>query len=65
VSSEISITIFDKLVLECVVFTNLTPIQAIYSINNHHASIVVLEEASLKTGAEPFPETQCIIFQLI
>jgi hypothetical protein len=24
-----------------------------------------LEEASLKTGAEPFPETQCIIFQLI
>lgn len=50
--NETGITIFSELFLEYVVFTNLTLNQAIYSVNNHHTVIVVLEEVSLKTESE-------------
>lgn len=52
VCSVICINVFSKLFLEYVVLTNLTLTQAIYTVNNHHTVIAVLEEVSVKTGTE-------------
>lgn len=57
VCSVICINTFSKLFLEYVVLTNLTLTQAIYSVNNHHTVIAVLEEVSLKTGTEHVHKT--------
>jgi hypothetical protein len=49
--------IFSTLVLEDVIFTDLTLIRINYSVTNHHVVTVVLEEMGMKTRTEPIPVT--------
>jgi len=63
--SGICITVFYILILEYILFTNLTLIRINYSLNNCYVVTVVLEEESLKKETELVPETQCIVFPYI
>jgi len=65
VASEICITVSSKMILESVVFANLTLSGYNYTVNNYHVTTVVLEKVSLKTGTDPVRETWCAMVQYI
>jgi len=45
------------LLLECIIFSNLTLVEVNYDINNNHVERGVLEEVSLKSWINPVSKT--------
>jgi hypothetical protein len=55
--SEIWITKLSQLLLQYVLFTNITLISFDQSVSNYYVAKFVLEETSLKNGTDSVPKT--------